>query len=264
MFGVLWSLISIAQPDVTVYYEKIEFGYKVYADSNEFCPVSVQLEFELNNVKSNDSINDFFIISPKKEKQLLTTLKIIKKSAPYGFSYEYTLKYGNIRQTTYDSEYPYFLPFKKNVTFVMSQGYMSTGSHRNMNAIDFTMPVGTPVSAIRDGVVLKVVEKFNKGCLQPECKKLNNFIIIYHEDGTFSEYDHIKQNGSIVEVGDQVIKGQIIAYSGNVGWSTGPHLHVMVYLQRLHTIETIETKFLIDEDSAPVFLIPKNKYRRDY
>jgi murein DD-endopeptidase MepM/ murein hydrolase activator NlpD len=50
-----------------------------------------------------------------------------------------------------------------------------------------------------------------------------------HRDGTIGEYKYVKKDGAAVKVGDSVHKGQFIGYSGNIGFSTIPHLHFVVY-----------------------------------
>ena len=59
--------------------------------------------------------------------------------------------------------------------------------------------------------------------------KFANFVVILHSDGTTGEYYHLMQNGAIVSVGETVSQGQKIAYSGNTGHTTMPHLHFAVY-----------------------------------
>jgi len=97
-----------------------------------------------------------------------------------------------------------------------------------------------------------------------KCKKYNNLIIIYHPDGTFAEYTHIKHNGSKVKIGDKVSKGQLIGYSGNVGWSSGPHLHLVIFNQNLDNRETLKTKFKTGDGSIIEYLVEKEEYSRNY
>jgi len=92
------------------------------------------------------------------------------------------------------------------------------------------MPENTDVLAARDGIVIQVVQNNTEGCPKEECKKFGNYILVYHPDGTFAEYVHIKFNGSKVKEGDSIKKGDIIGYSGNTGWSAGPHLHFDCFL----------------------------------
>src|SRR5690606_27082696 len=131
-------------------------------------------------------------------------------------------------------------------------------------ALDFKMPVGTEISAIRDGIVVEIIQSNKRNCSTEDCKKFNNYILIYHSDGTFAQYMHIKQNGSKVKIGDKIEQGQVIGYSGNVGWSTGPHLHLVVFIPKINGIKTIATKFLINKGKESEYLKEKVKYKRNY
>ena len=97
------------------------------------------------------------------------------------------------------------------------------------HALDFTMEIGTPICAARDGLILFVKENSNKGGKTFKFQEYGNNITIYHEDGTMANYFHIKKGGSKVKEGDRVKAGDVIALSGNTGWSSGPHLHFQVY-----------------------------------
>ena len=93
------------------------------------------------------------------------------------------------------------------------------------------MPIGTPIVAIRSGVVIRVVENFidlEPGINDSALVDKANLIVIEHEDGTKADYLHLTLNGALKDVGDNVVQGEIIALSGNTGWTSGPHLHFQV------------------------------------
>ena len=252
-----------AKQDVKIYYEKTDNGYNVYADNNEFCPVSVKLKFSNKNLDI-DSPKEIYVIKAETKRQLLTALNVINKNKAYGISYKYWTNYGQDNLDDYDINYVYDLPFTRSNEFKVHQGYNGTFSHQNQNALDFTMPVGTEITAIRDGTVIKVEESNTKNCGTEKCKKYNNLILVYHSDDTFAEYVHLKHKGSKVKVGDKVKKGKIIAYSGNTGWSTGPHLHLVVYKQKMMNRKTLKTKFRIDNGDKIEYLKEKSTYLKNY
>ena len=260
----LITTVVKAENNIKIYYEKTDNGYNIYADNDEFCPSSIKINFSVTNLNIIGGNNNIYIVNPQRKKQLLTSLKVSKKGRAYKFSYKYWTNYGNHNNNEYDESYEYNLPFKTSSKFKLYQGYNGTFSHRNQNALDFTMPIGTEITAVREGIVIRVTDKNNKNCGKEECKKYNNYIIIYHKDGTFAEYTHIKQNGSKVKVGEKISKGQLIGYSGNVGWSTGPHLHLVVFKQKLSERKTIKTKFLTGNGKKTEYLIEKNEYSRNY
>lgn len=81
--------------------------------------------------------------------------------------------------------------------------------------VDFSAEIGTPIYATADGVVEFARKHYNGG--------YGNLIKIDHSFGFKTYYAHL--DDLLVKRGDFVKKGQIIAYSGNSGISTGPHLH---------------------------------------
>ena len=89
-----------------------------------------------------------------------------------------------------------------------------TGERTFHHGIDVACPVGTPLTAGADGVVV------HKGTHPSSGFNL----IIRHEGNWHTVYYHL-QAPSPLPTGQQVTTGQVVAYSGNTGASTGPHLH---------------------------------------
>ncbi|KAL1496891.1 hypothetical protein AB1Y20_001389 [Prymnesium parvum] len=107
------------------------------------------------------------------------------------------------------------------------QGNHGASSHHGelRFAFDWAMPVGTPVLAAREGVVAAVCDHFRAHGRRVEDKAKANYVAVRHSDGLYSRYYHLKHGGARVALGERVEQGQLIALSGNTGFSGGPHLH---------------------------------------
>lgn len=84
--------------------------------------------------------------------------------------------------------------------------------------VDLAGPVGTPVHAAHDGVVVKAEWYGGYG----------KVVIIKHDNGVYSLYGH--NSKWKVTKGQRVKAGQLIALMGNTGFSTGPHSHFEIRL----------------------------------
>lgn len=125
----------------------------------------------------------------------------------------------------------YQYPYTKGQKFPIVQGFGGRYSHSGASkyAVDIAMPIGTPIHAARAGVVIDLVEKHNRGGASRKYAKYANYVVILHDDQTTGEYYHLRKEGILVSLGEQVEAGQKIAYSGNTGFSSLPHLHFAVY-----------------------------------
>jgi murein DD-endopeptidase MepM/ murein hydrolase activator NlpD len=79
--------------------------------------------------------------------------------------------------------------------------------------VDIACPTGTPVHAAADGVVV----------LAGWYGAYGNAVVLDHGGNVSTLYGHNCR--LCVSMGQRVTKGQVIAYSGSTGWSTGPHVH---------------------------------------
>lgn len=164
------------------------------------------------------------------ETQRVMILRPRRPDASKNYRYWFDWSPGRLN-AVHDDAYLYRLPYASGESFRVLQGFGSRFSHKGVNryAVDFDMPVGTPVHAARAGVVVQTEARHNKGCWEDGCGKYANFIVVLHDDGTTGEYFHLRQNGVLVSTDEQIRKGQLIAYSGNTGHTTTPHLHFAVY-----------------------------------
>jgi murein DD-endopeptidase MepM/ murein hydrolase activator NlpD len=128
---------------------------------------------------------------------------------------------------------PYILPYPVGAAYKVIQGYCGSGpwsSHNDRFAIDFQMPIGAPVIASRSGVVVEEIDDFDDSGMNDDSKL--NYLVIQHEDGTAALYAHLQQYSAVVAAGDSVVRGEIIANSGNSGFTDNtPHLHFELYSQ---------------------------------
>ncbi len=260
----LGTFLGIAQENFEVYYKEIDMGYQIFAKNGEYSPVSVEINFNIENLHSSIGAKKIIEVPATTEAHFIAELTIedIHKSFAMGYTIRYN--HGNHLQTLYDEEYAYYLPYQKGTSHRVSQGYNGSISHKDEYALDFSMPVGTPIYAAREGVIVLVEEQFKKTCTTADCAKFNNYILVYHPDGTFAEYTHIQHKGALVAPGDRIEVGQHIGYSGNVGWSTGPHLHFIVFLQRFQERETLPTKFKVASGTTTTLLEEGMSYKREY
>ena len=103
--------------------------------------------------------------------------------------------------------------------FPLNQGRISSpfgnrksGFHRG---VDIATARGTPIYAAASGTVRTRGYSSSYGY----------YIVLEHSDGYSTLYAHVSSIADSVRVGKQVVRGQVIAWVGSTGFSTGPHLH---------------------------------------
>jgi len=91
------------------------------------------------------------------------------------------------------------------------------------DGVDFRAAIGTPIKAALSGVVIGVENTDS----YPGCYSFGKWVMIKHADGLSTLYAHLSLQS--VSVGQQISTGDLVGYSGNTGYTTGPHLHFGVY-----------------------------------
>ena len=115
---------------------------------------------------------------------------------------------------------------------IMSQGYGATAFAQRAyktkfhNGVDWGVPVGTPVFAAADGTVM-AVDNNDRGTSRWQKYQYGRYVLIKHDNNLSTLYAHLSRQ--VVARGATVKRGDLIGYSGNTGYSTGPHIHLTVY-----------------------------------
>ena len=220
--GVKKKSVSLDAVDVGDY-------IAVYVENSNAYSVTVNLKESYDNLKLDRSGKNVFSLKSGEKKEYV---KLYKQAGALSYSYNYSYSWiiGSI-DAVHDDEYVYRLPYARGESHEVTQGYNGAFTHKGHSqyAIDFAMDEGTKIYAARDGRIVKTKSNSNKGGTTKEFSSYGNYITIEHSDSTFATYYHLKKNGVAVKVGDKVNRGDFIGYSGNTGYSSGPHLHFAVF-----------------------------------
>ena len=118
------------------------------------------------------------------------------------------------------------------------------GYNKMHRGTDFAAPMGTPIMASGDGVVVKA----------SWCGGGGNCVKIKHNSSYTTVYAHMSKFAANIKKGKRVKQGQTIGYVGSTGKSTGPHLHYEV----IHNGKRINSQTL----KLPSGKVLKNKSRK--
>lgn len=224
-----WACFDIVESESTV---------DVYLINKKDFPITSTIRIKTQNLrlpdpKSGQQNNNLFEqtrVLKKTERIKVLSLISRDKRRSYRIDESFYWTPGNM-DAEHDDSYQYSLPFAKDNHFRVVQGYGGGYSHRGASkyALDFDMPVGTPIHAARGGIIIDLTEHHTRGGASRKYARYANFVTVLHSDGTTGEYYHLRKNGVSVSLGEKVQPGDHIGYSGNTGFSSMPHLHFAVY-----------------------------------
>ena len=217
--------------------KKTIFGAWIDADTGEVCEIGTEIDVigrqdcynELENeVKQGERyalVDAHFVEQEGEDKRVDAHVRVIERDND-GNLIMYDPQDGGIRKgddmKKKKGKTMFTKPLEGKIT--SNFGYRKSpvaGASTNHSGIDIGVPVGTPVKAIADGTVIAA----NGGM-----RGYGNGIFINHGiingKRIVSEYGHLSE--FLVNVGNKIKQGQIIAKSGNTGISSGPHLHLTI------------------------------------
>jgi murein DD-endopeptidase MepM/ murein hydrolase activator NlpD len=145
-----------------------------------------------------------------------------------------------------DTSVRYAFPFPPGRSYRVIQAHNGSFSHTSdysRYAIDFSLSVGDTITAARDGVVVTVVERHERGGNDRSLRDQANFVTVHHADGMLTQYVHLIPDGALVEQGDSVETGDAVGISGATGFTSQPHLHFNVLQPGIGGAQSVPVAF---------------------
>jgi len=227
----------------------------VYVNNRMEGPMQVQIRpgSAARNMEAIPALPVTYLLEAKQRKEV-TQLQAIDPNAPINRDLLSLGIPGDPHAIPED--FTYSLPIDETSRWELGQEFNGEYSHQddqNRYAVDFIVPVGTPVLAARPGVVMETIANFDGGGQNAKLYATRaNFIRILHDDGSMGLYAHLQQNGVLVRPGQRVGIGEIIGYSGNTGFSSGPHLHFALQINTGMQLTSIPFRMVGPEGFLPL------------
>lgn len=227
----------------------------VYVNNRLSGPMQVRLSTgsSTRNMEAWPSLPLTYLLEPK-QRMLVTRLQAIDPNAPMIRDLQSLGIPGDPHAIP--DEFTYSLPVDENSRWELGQEFNGEYSHndeQNRYAVDFIVPVGTPVLAARSGVVMETIGNYDRSGQNAKLYASRaNFIRILHDDGSMGLYAHLKAGGILVAPGERVGLGDVIGYSGNTGFSSGPHLHFVLQINTGMRLTSIPFKMVGPQGYLPL------------
>lgn len=211
---LLSSIQLSAQVEVVAEQDQ-ERNLTLIAFNKEKIPYTIQIEFlRLENLKSLKG--NIILATAEPGKTNIVNLQSIYSNERTGFQYNTKLFKGNYRET-FQSNLSYLIPGEADQRVKMSPlsvQYNDPSKKDPYTGVGFYFEQEVSIVSPRKGIISEMKMDLDRNTSGPSNFDSENYVEIYHEDGTFTRLSGLKKSSETVSVGDLVYPSQVIAISG--------------------------------------------------
>lgn len=220
---------------------------RLYVRNDQAYDLTLELDFErLVNLAAEPAL-PLTVTAKARATTLVTRLRVLDPGQAFDVYVNVLRSRLGPQTVRHDDSQVYRLPYERGVAHKVLQGYAGSFSHKPpllQYALDFDLAEGSKILAARAGTVARVLDGYQGFGTHPDFMLVTNLVYVQHADGTFGRYLHLQHKGARVKEGQRVKAGELLALSGNTGYSLAPHLHFDVFKALDEsTIETIPVRF---------------------
>ena len=207
LFFCFNNVLFSQQKTIRVYSERNKKDKNVSFYYEKTKPGSYYLSVKFSELE-NTHTSDFHGVV-KRPSGFLFKMRALDKTESIKYAYSYSWIKG-VPNPKLDSTFIYSLPFKKgNEAYVYEQGYVKEtyfGNKRpdSWRSYSFRTKTTDTICSIRKGIVIDIVNKYEKDSLKKAFSTQRNRLIIEHEDGTIAYYKNLVKNSFLVKLGQTV------------------------------------------------------------
>lgn len=218
---------------VSVSHERSAKGDVIfYAETDSYVPYTVSLTFS-NLSNANFPGGATYDAVTRRGRTRLLTLRPSEENVPIGFAYQATFRKGDTRLNP-DTNFVYLFPLAQGKVVranLMGSVEKVLGKipEDRITGLSFKTTAGDTVFAIRGGLVTEVEEHSASATEKTSFNATENYLEIFHKDGTFARYKLFRNDGIFVLPGDKVIPGQPLGIIGGENYRQGSHLRLSIY-----------------------------------
>lgn len=226
------SSISVLFAQITIETERdSNNNVNFYATNLTSIPYSVILNFsQLQNLTTPGGGNTIAVANPGRTKVATLSPTLAGQGTSYRYSFSFAK--GNIYAKTKINPV-YLVPVSEGtvVEAVLNNPLAATVGDESAKGsyvgVSFMFDESVAIVAPRKGVIADMKMDANVAGDNLSFAAEENFIEIYHEDGTFTKLTVLKAGSEKVKVGQLVFPGDILAESGGENYSQGPHVRMV-------------------------------------